>query len=59
LATLHDPRSVIISRLTASRSEYILTEAFLYEMETNGQIRFGGRHKDVLGGDSTKAGGKP
>lgn len=39
--------------------EYIITEAFIYKVETNGQIRFGGRRKDALGGDSTKAGGKP
>ena len=39
--------------------EYIITEAFIYKVQTNGKILFGGRRKDVLGGDSTKAGGKP
>ena len=39
--------------------EYIVTESFIYKVESNGQIRFGGRRKDVLGGDSTKAGGEP
>jgi hypothetical protein len=39
--------------------EYIITDAFIYRVETNGQIRFGGRRKDVLGGDSTRAGRMP
>jgi len=38
--------------------EYIVTESFIYRVETNGQIRVGGRRKDLLGGDSTKAGVK-
>jgi hypothetical protein len=37
--------------------EYIVTEAFIYKVQTNGQILFGGRRRDLLGSDSTKAGG--
>jgi hypothetical protein len=39
--------------------EYIITDAFIYKVQTNGQILFGGRRKDLLGGDTTKAGRKP
>jgi hypothetical protein len=39
--------------------EYIVTESFIYKVQTNGQILVSGRRKDLLGGDSTKAGRKP